>query len=265
MKSTIDTASRGKGRFGDQRKMNGSVIVEGVVGVNLILAVLVISVIVLFNVLAIITYKQKVSMVANAAAAKAAKLSPGAFHSRLSRKTVIEQEKEISNFVDEGLKAFNLPPAKKFRMTVDGNRAYASAHGNATGIRNVTISFSVDHLPLLGFLPGIIPADISLKEASSAILPSRQMAGLYTFEAWSNEGSGALVNIMTMPSYGRFKKGVSDQVEPADALSTQAAFRKFEHTAKTSSFTKLRLANIPNPPAEVFLPASPATWDRFKQ
>jgi hypothetical protein len=188
---------RSSTRAGDNadRSKQGSVLVEGVVGILFLLPILLICIVVLIDVLLICFYKQEVGAVANAAVSVATRFQPGAFLT--SGATFFtpastfkaEQNDQILSYVKNGLSAFGLNSDidKSFQMTYDKHTFF------------VTVSFKVTGLKLIGMGP-IIPPEISLQESATAILPCKLPPG--NFGATVNDALHELAIGVGVRSYG---------------------------------------------------------------
>jgi hypothetical protein len=207
---------------------NGSVLIEGTVGIILILTVLILCMVVIVNVILVINYKQRIGLVANSAIARGVRMRPGPFHTRITKAVKEQQRQEILKLVNTDLGNLGLPPctAKKFDFDTD-----------ATGFETIHVSFQVDGLKLFA-VTGLTPASISLSETASAILPCRMSTATYSLACRNVEGTiRALDNEATMVAYGRFKNGVSNVVQPKSGPLGTAAFRAFEHEPVKARFS----------------------------
>jgi hypothetical protein len=189
-RSVLSTASRSK---------RGSVLVEGVVGVLLVLPVLVICTVVIIDVILLVLYKQEIGAVANSAAAMACRFQPGPFFDtestlHISAAERITEQKEIAfNFVQDELKAFGIPTDKLrdgFQLTYDKN------------LFLVTISFQVEGLKLIGLGP-MLPQNLKLAESATAMLPCKVLPG--KLDGIANSVPAGLMAEMLFPGYGLAK------------------------------------------------------------
>lgn len=140
------------------RDSHGSVLAEGTVGVMLIIMFLVVCIFLMVNGMLLVSYKQRIGMVANAAATQAARCNPF-----LAPATEIPKHSDaVKSFINNHLQALGLPACSNFALTAD----------NATA----KIAFTVEGLKLIGPV-GILPTEITMKEKVSAIVQCNRAPG----------------------------------------------------------------------------------------
>lgn len=144
------------------RNSAGSILIEGVLGIIMVIFGLLVCAIFLLDVVAIVHFKQKIGIISNAAVTKAARQNPGAFHTKLQKATVAAQKEDLRAFVDESLKSLGLPPAQSFDVDTDKSKA-----------ETIHVSFRVDNLKVPIPIPGIFPEKVSMSETVSTVLPCK--------------------------------------------------------------------------------------------
>jgi hypothetical protein len=158
----------------------------------------------LLDVVAIVHFKQKIGIIANAAVTKAARKNPGAFHTKLTKTVIAAQKVELKAFVDESLRLLGLPPAQAFDMATDKSQA-----------ETVFVSFRVDNLKVPIPIPGIFPASISIAEKASTVLPCKVPPGNLSFRVFAFPAG--IEQDFRLPSYTNLKP-------PADTPSARFVF-----------------------------------------
>ncbi len=174
------------------RTSTGSILIEGVLGIIMVIFGLLVCAIFLLDVVAIVHFKQKIGIISNAAVTKAARQNPGAFHTKLQKATIAAQKEDMRIFVDESLKSLGLPPAQAFEMDTDKSRA-----------ETIHITFRIDNLKVPIPIPGIFPEKVSMSETVSTVLPCKVPPSNLSFRVFAFPAG--IEQDFRLPSYSNLK------------------------------------------------------------
>jgi hypothetical protein len=213
-----------------KRGQRGSVLVEGTLGVCMIIVGTIISLFFLTEVLLLVNYQQKIGLIANTVIAKAAKRPPFASPQQLTQ----AQLDGLQSSVNDGLTALGLPSASNLTVQVTGDV--------------MKLSFRVEGLKLIagGQLP-FLPRTVAIGESVAAIVQCSSAQGLESFSTGYFPGGypgityymppgqyGTWPTPVALPFYGVVHSGVTNlpgahgqNAQPTTQGVADAAFRSF--------------------------------------
>ena len=231
---------RGRLRRAGARRAGGAGIVEGVVGITLIVIAAAFGGLLMLNCSQAAIYKQKLGLVSSSAAALAASMASWDYdYNPGTTDGVLENDLKPS--IDKALRAMGLPNATRVIV----HREFSGSPGGS-----ISVTVTVGDLPVIGHSKAF-PRLMSISDTCVAPLNNNEPAGLMAVELL-----GAPNLSETLPVYGKFLAPFSNgRAKAAGAPPGTAVFLNFpkKYMQAGLSFTYDPYRGQAGPPSETDL------------